>query len=129
MKNKDLWDQYQRYTEDLTINSRKLAYVAGGLCWFFKSEDGTFPAMILLALLFLVLFFFFDLLHNLLAAVVYRIWIRLHEEKKYKETGTIEGEYDKPVWLDRPAFTCWCFKNVVLLLTYVFLGWHIFNIQ
>lgn len=125
MKNSELWEQYQKYTLDLTANSRKLAYVAGGLCWFFKDDNNTFPPKILMALFFLVLFFLFDLLHYFITAVIYRRWIRSKEKTMYEKTGTIEGEYDKPVWLDYPAFTCWFIKFFALLAVYSFLGWHI----
>lgn len=127
MKNSELWGQYKQYTEDLTTNSRKLAFIAGGLCWFFKDDKGVFPVLILITLLLLVLYFAFDLLQYFTAALFYRQWIRAAETERYNNTGTLDGDYEKPAWLDRPAFTCWCVKTIILLIIYGCLGWHIIS--
>ncbi|MBN1182230.1 MAG: hypothetical protein JXB49_08080 [Bacteroidales bacterium] len=47
MKLSELWDQYQRYTKDVTEYSRKLAFAVAAICWFFKSDSVTFPVNIL----------------------------------------------------------------------------------
>jgi hypothetical protein len=72
-----------------------------------------------------MLYFFFDLAHYFGSAVLYRFWIRGKEVEMYEKTGTIEGEYNKPAWLDTLAFICFCVKIIILALIYLFLGLNI----
>jgi hypothetical protein len=44
MKIEELWTQYQYYTQDVTENSRKLAFAIAAICWFFKTPEATFFA-------------------------------------------------------------------------------------
>jgi hypothetical protein len=127
MKNKELWEQYQEYTADLTNNARKLAFAAGAIAWFFKGENNLFPKSILIAICFLILFFVCDLMQFIFGAIMIGRWIRKEETKKHRETGSIEGEYDKPAWLDYPSKFFWWLKIVFLLLTFASIGFHIFK--
>jgi hypothetical protein len=103
MTNEKLWESYDKYATDLSNVSRQLAFAAGALSWFFKSPENIFSKEILTALRFIVIFFIADVLQYLLGALFIRIWTRRHEKIKYKETGTIKGDYSKPSWLDYPA--------------------------
>lgn len=129
MKNDELWRQYQEYTADLTNNARKLAFAAGAIAWFFKEEGNAFPKSILIAIGFLVLFFICDILQFIFGALMIRWWTRKEEKKRYKETESIEGEYDKPAWLDYPSCTLWYLKIIFLLLTFTCIGVYIFLIN
>ena len=120
-----IWSQYQSYSKDLTDSGRKLAFVAGAICWVFKESNGTFPLYILLAMFFLVCFFIFDLLHSFSAAIVYKKWIEKQESIRWEKEQTIDGEYLKPKWLDRPAFTCWIIKFIMICIVYIFIAIHI----
>jgi hypothetical protein len=122
MKNSDLWDSYVEYTKILSENARSLGFAAGAVCWFFKAENNTFPPTILWALLMVVGFFICDMLQYAVGAVLLRVWTRNEEVKKHKDTGTIEGEYDKPVWLDRPGYILWWTKIVLLFASFVITG-------
>lgn len=122
MKNEELWKQYRDYTEVLTTNCRKLGFAAAAISWFFKSPPNAFPVPILMALGFVVMFFIADILQFLLGAIFIRFWTRKNERLKWEQLQTIEGEYEKPAWLDYPAFTMWWLKIVCLLLAYVFIG-------
>ncbi len=126
MTNKELWVQYKEYTTELTSNARKLAFAAGAITWFFKDKDNIFPKSILFAIGFLVLFFICDIVQFFFGAVMIGWWTRNEEKKKHEETGSIEGEYDKPAWLDYPSRTCWYLKIVFLLLAFTFIGVYIF---
>jgi len=125
MKNEDLWNQYMEYTQDLTANCRKLAFAAAALCWFFKTKDHQFPSLILKALAFTVAFFLANILQYFLAALFLRFWTRRQEKAKWKQNQTLEGEYDKPAWLDYPAFTMWWAKIILLLLAYGSIGLYL----
>ena len=129
MKNADLWASYQSYTKDATEFARKIAFAAAAICWFFKNDSGQFPTNITWALLFVVGFFAADLLQSLIAALVYRRWIHNEEHKRFAASGNIEGDYEKPRWLDYPAFTCFCLKLALLLLGYLFIARELWTRQ
>jgi hypothetical protein len=128
MTNKEVWSQYKDYTRDLTELARKLAFAAAAICWFFKASDNTFPANIYLALFFVVVFFFSDILQGLSGALLIKWWIRKEEIKKWEETRKIEGDYQKPVWLDYPAFTFFFVKIFFLLASFIFIGKELLKI-
>jgi hypothetical protein len=126
VKNSDLWAQYDHFTKDLSDNARKLAFAAAAISWFFKTSENNFPPQVLWALRFVVLFFICDFLQYFLGALSIKFWTEYHEDKKYKETGSIDGEYLKPKWLDYPVFSMWWLKVLALLASYAFLGKFIF---
>jgi len=39
-----------------------------------------------------------------------------------KVNETLEGEYDKPAWLDYPAYSMWWVKITFLLAAYCYIG-------
>ena len=118
MTNKELWEQYVGYTKDTSTIARSLAFGAIAVCWVFKDPDGSFPYGIFNALEWTVFFFIFDLAQYLISAILYWIWIRRAEKTMHKKTGSIEGSYDKPAWLDRPARIFWLLKIAALALAY-----------
>ena len=127
MEGPEVWQEYKEYTKDVTVNSRRLAFGAAALCWFFKSLPPApmFPTLILWALGCVVLFFTLDLLQYGVSAFILRFWMQRQEQKRWDETGTIDGDYPKPRWIDRPAFVMWCVKLVVLLAAFAFIGRHL----
>lgn len=126
MTNEKLWESYDKYTKDLSNVSRQLAFAAAALSWFFKSTENVFPEEILIALRFIIVFFIADVLQYLLGALFIRFWTRYHENKKYKETGDIKGDYPKPAWLDYPAYLMWWIKIISLICSYVYIGLYLF---
>lgn len=128
MTNEELWKSYDKYTNDLSNISRKLAFSAAALSWFFKTTKNNFPAEILIALRLIIIFFIADILQYLLGAVFIRIWTRHYEKKKYKETGSIDGDYSKPSCLDYPAYLMWWIKIIVLLVSYIYIGLYVFKV-
>src|ERR1700689_3458905 len=103
MTGKELWSSYREYTRDITEHGRTLGFAGAGLCWFFKREDFTFPAIIYLALFFLVAFFIADILHSFTAALMLKFFTEYHERRMWIATKSIEGEIQKPRWVDWPA--------------------------
>jgi hypothetical protein len=75
MKIEKIWEEYKDSKKDLTNNGRKLAFGAAAVCWFFKSPDARFPTLIIFSLLFIVLFFTFDILQFLSSVVSIRSWV------------------------------------------------------
>jgi len=126
MKNSDLWIQYSGFTKDLSDNIRKLAFASVAISWLFKSQENDFPYIILYSIGAIVIFFFFDILQYLSGALVIKFWTEYKEKEFQNNTGTIEGDYLKPKWLDYPPFFCWVLKCIALLMSYWFLGKYIF---
>ncbi len=129
MTNEDLWNSYKEQTQTLSEICRKLAFAASGLCWIFKTSIATFPSAVRFALAFIVMFFLFDILQFLVGATILRRWTRAGEKKKWKENQSIEGDYEKPEWIDIPAFTLWWVKIIALLAAYACLGVHIIRMN
>ena len=122
MTNAEAWASYVSYTKDLSDLMRKLGFGAAAVCWFFKSPQATFPDAVMAALMLVVLFFAMDMLQYLVAAVALRRWLRREEEKRWKDTGTIGGEYLKPASLDRIPYGFFMAKGATLLCAFFALG-------
>jgi hypothetical protein len=116
MKLSDLWKNQEFYSRDLTEHSRTLAFAVAAICWFFKSEKITFPPAIFWALVFLVGFFIFDVLHYFWGAVRYRRFI-YRAEAKLEE---VREDAEVPVTrrLDKPIFAMFYLKSVCLLVSF-----------
>ena len=125
MTGKEHWSSYREYTRDITEHGRNLGFAGAAICWIFKRDDLTFPLMIYIALFFFVAYFIADILHALSAALTLKFFIRYHEIKLHEETGSIEGEIPKPAWVDRPAFTFFIIKCVLLIIGFAFIGFHL----
>lgn len=128
MKNSDLWKQHEDYTSATSSNCRQLAFGAAAISWLFKdaaNSNHIFPDLILYAICFLVLFFVADLFQYLTAALLLRFWIGAQEKSKFEEYGTLDVDYDKPLWLDWPAFYLWLIKIVFLCIAYACIGYYL----
>lgn len=121
MNTSEHWNIYVEYTNTVSENARKLAFGSAAVCWFFKSQNITFPPAVYGALLFIILYFLFDLLQYFSAAFIRRIWIRKMEIELYKKTGSIEGNMDQPDWIDKPVYIFYILKISSLLITFCFL--------
>lgn len=116
------WEQQKEYTAEFSKIARTLAFGAVAICWFFKSSDLTFPALIRFALLACVVFFILDTLQYFVSAVLYRHYIRRFEVQSYLEEGVIGRELDKPGWLDWPVTFAWWGKFFCLITSYFFIS-------
>ena len=118
-----LWKSYQEYTEGLSVNGRKLAFAAAGICWILKTD--LLPNLVLIALLFVSLFFVFDILQYLIAAILLRFWLRTKEKEFQKQNGTLKGDYSAPASLDKIPFIFWIAKIICLISSYILIGGYV----
>ncbi|MCY4673799.1 MAG: hypothetical protein OXD43_08580 [Bacteroidetes bacterium] len=123
MRIKDLWESYDFYTKALTEQGRKLAFAAAAICWFFKSEDVTFPWPITAALVCIVLYFTFDVLQYLVAATKIRNWTYKKEDELESKKGKadLEEDVEKPPHLDDWPLRFFCLKLYVLFASFFWL--------
>lgn len=126
MKVEKVWESYSSYTQALTEHSRKLAFAVAAICWFFKSEQVTFPPAIVVALAFVVLYFIFDVLQYFIAAITLKRWIYRQEALLESEKGKAapDDEVDKPPYLDAIPYALFCSKIVALFLSFIMLMWE-----
>jgi hypothetical protein len=122
MTGKQLWEQYQHYTRDLTEHGRKLGFAGTAICWILKRVDFTFPLMIYAALFFFVAYFIADILQALSGALMLKFFTQHHETRLWRETHSIEGEIYKPRWVDLPAFVFFIAKCILLVTGFSFIG-------
>jgi hypothetical protein len=122
MTGKQLWEQYQHYTRDLTEHGRKLGFAGAAICWLFKDSNFTFPTVIYLALTAFVAYFIGDILQGFLGALFVRFFTEHAEAKLWQETKSIDGEIHKPRWVDFPAFICFVLKSIFLISGFVFIA-------
>jgi len=122
MKTDKLWEQYQHYTQTLTEHSRKLAFAGAAICWFFKTPEITFPPLINIALGFIVVFFFLDILHYFMGAVFLGGWTRHQEKVQWDKTQMLPDDLEKPAWVDLPAQILFAGKTLILMSAFLFIG-------
>ena len=125
MTGKELWDQYQHYTRDITEHGRKLGFAGAAICWIFKRDDFTFPALIYFALFFFISYFVADILHSMTGALVIKFFTEREEAKMWKAVQSIDGEIQKPRWVDWPAFAFFIIKCVLLVVGFSFIGLYL----
>jgi len=126
MTNTELWTQYQGYSQDTSTIARSLGFGAIAICWLFKEQSlPLLPSPISAGLKWAVLFFISDLAQYFISTVIYRIWIRRAEIRNYQKTQTLEGQYEKPTWLDWPAFSLWYLKLIFLFFAYLKIASHV----
>ena len=123
MKIRDLWESYHFYTQGLTEHGRKLAFATAAICWFFKSEQVTFPTPVILSLTFVVLYFLLDMLQYFISALVLRSWTYQKEAELEQVKGKADPDDDveKPPSLDAPAFRLFIAKHIALLMSFIAL--------
>ena len=122
MTNKDVWNQYKEYSQTTSEIARKFAFAGIAICWFFKTDDSLFPESVKISLLLFLLFFFIDFLQYLISTFLLKFWIRKNEIKIWEETGNIEGNYQKPSYIDLPAFILFVLKIIILLISFLIFG-------
>lgn len=121
----NLFNESKEYSKELTDFSRKLAFAAAAICWFFKKEPAvTFPNAIYLSLLFIILFFIFDVLQYFLGAITLYIWTRKKEIEYLKiyKAKAYEKQLLKPIWIIRLIYIIFIFKILFLCVAFVALG-------
>ena len=123
----EFWGSLDFYTQSISEQSRKLAFAAAAICWFFRGGEGTevtFPVFIITALLFIVLFFTSDLSQYLSNAIKLERWTYKQEARIEAKEGRHAKEDDEminPPSLYRLGDFFFYAKLVCLFLAFLFL--------
>jgi uncharacterized membrane protein len=80
-------------------------------------------------LIFTILFFLFDILQAIIAAILLHSWIRGEEKRVHEERETIEADYQKPAFLDSIPKLLFGTKLVFIFCAYLSIGFHLCNIS
>lgn len=123
MKLHDAWKHYQEYTETFSREARKAAVALGAGCWFFRAEDMTFPPLVYLCLIAVVMFFSVDLMQMLWASLRQKAWLE-EEEKDLRSQGEDTGDNPdirKPESVDKPIFILYLAKALAIVVAAAFL--------
>ena len=124
----EVWKSYSEYTSGVTEQSRKLGFAIAAACWFFRTPEVSVPPThALWSLVWVILFFFLDLLQYITAAVMTRTWARSQEKKVYRQQQELDANIEKPAWLDTPATVFFALKLVSLLISFGFLAREFLN--
>ncbi len=123
MKVADLYAEYETYTKVLTETGRTLAIGAAAIGWFFRSAEFTFPAAILLSVLFVALYFILDILQLLVSAVRLKRLANSKEAEILRRKGNIyEEQITKPLSFTRIPYLLFLLKFPCLLFAYMSLA-------
>ena len=70
----ELWENSEKYTELLSNNSRQLAFASIAVCWTLKypEKPDILPSLLLWVIIFIMLFFIFDMLQYVFGTIINR---------------------------------------------------------
>ena len=120
MKLKDVLGYYRDYSGKASDINRQLGFAGIAIIWIFKSSSLAQPLLpkpLVLPALFLSLGLFFDLLHYVVAAI---IWKAFHSSKERKGVK-VEGEVRASPWLNKPIWALFGIKLIFTFLGYIFI--------
>ena len=95
------------------------------MCWIFKDDHFRFPGLIYGALLLFVCYFISDILQSIGGALSVRWFTEREEKKMWEASGRIDGEIQKPRWVDAPAFVMFCVKALFLAAGFIFIAFEL----
>jgi hypothetical protein len=128
MKTKDLWQQYEFFTNTYSTIARQLAFAAVAICWIFRIDnDNRLPNIILFSLFLILLFFTLDLAQYFFAARITKKIAFEWEELAKKELT--EGKLIKLEDFDKkmdnkkllPLLYIYNVKGAILVIAYIII--------
>ncbi len=125
----ELWNEYSLNTDSLSKVCRQLAFAEGGLCWFFKTPQSTFPSQIINVLFFLILYFLLDAFQYLISAVLYKNLAKYYEKRNENNLLKNKNDVKRPACINFPAKICFILKIVSLSYASLLLIKYFINIQ
>jgi hypothetical protein len=114
MKTEHLWESHVLYTLDLSTVSRQLAFASIAVCWTIGHDLDSIKGLLLYAMGATSLFFIFEILQYILGAGIHYYLARKSEKLN-------DGEIDKKVYHDWPAYLCLTCKILLLLASYILI--------
>jgi len=127
MTNKEVWQHYAEYTDRVTSVARKLGFAAVAVIWVIGGRNVNIEGLLRYSLFIIAVFFVIDLLQFFVGSLILRFWIRKQEKQFHRKDSTIEGDYQKPSWIDTPTFILWLLKIITLLICYILIGLSLFK--
>lgn len=124
MKLKDSWEAYYDHTRRASDINRQLAFAGIALIWLFRieTEQGQkIPGILTFSLLMFVYAVTLDLLHYLLAGILWGTFSR------YQEKRVVDGEEEflAPRWINWPGNTFFILKFPLVIAGYYGLAGYL----
>lgn len=114
-------DSYYEFTDKASNVARQLAFAGIAFIWIFRNETVgpiAIPKQLVLPAMLLVGGLAADLLHYVVASLVWGIFHRCKE----KEHGVgYKGTIEAPPWFNWPGISLWAIKIVLVTLSYIFI--------
>jgi len=117
---KELWEIRNKNSGEATDSARKLAFGAAAICWLFRSDEFTFSVPIYISLLFVSIFFLFDILQFISTTLIYTSYIKKLEIAALKCNASIDEIKvpGVPDYLNLPSWFFYIAKMVFLFFSY-----------
>jgi len=117
----DVWNEFKQNTREVTESSRKIAFAAAAICWFFKTDNASFPKYIQLSLVFIVLYFIFDILQFLVSVISLKKWATRKEAILLLQKMPLDSPIIKPKWITKYPYWLFLTKLIFLAAAFVFI--------
>lgn len=120
---------YYDFSAKASEVSRQLAFAGIAIVWVFRRENAGVPAVppdLVLPTLLLAAGLAFDLLHYVVATVMWGTFTRQREKRLHGSDD--DPEVDAPRWINWPALTLFALKLAVVGAAYVLLAGYLWRL-
>jgi len=113
-----IWKISRTYSAEASKISRQLAFGEGAIFWMFFREPDKLSNLILIGLVFLVLYFVFDILQYFIGSFINKNLAVTYEENK---ENLNPSDIERPKSLNDPVYLFYYLKFVMLLVASLLL--------
>lgn len=122
MKRENLRSNYEYHSGKASDVARQLAFAGIAVIWLFRvgaPADPQLPAQLIAPLFFFGLALGLDLLHYVVAAIIWSVFNRYKESQR--SYASEDKSFDAPVWINVPALLLFWLKIITVVSAHVLL--------
>ncbi len=119
---KDAQDVYYEASATLSTLSRQMAFAAIAIIWLFRIDNElglALPQDLAICVIFVVLFFAFDLFQYGSKAILWSCLARQNEQEAIKKNENVK--FLAPSWYPKVPLVFFILKTIFLSVSYIFL--------
>lgn len=113
---KKIYNRGNKYSGDASKIARQLAFGEGAIFWFFFFREPRLAIIITIGLLFLVLYFIFDISQYIIATWVNKNLASTYEHLNSKDAPMEPEKIQRPPSMNNPISACYYIKFIMLSL-------------